>query len=53
MARFLRGLYRVTGQNEPALDAFKPWLEEIGLSPHVLWEQVGSTSVMLVVGEKG
>jgi ubiquinone/menaquinone biosynthesis C-methylase UbiE len=53
MARFLRGLYRVTGQNEPVPDAFKPWLEEMGLSPRVLWEQVGRTTVMLVVAEKG
>jgi ubiquinone/menaquinone biosynthesis C-methylase UbiE len=50
-ARFLRGLYRVTGQNEPAPDAFKPWLEEMGLSPRVVWEQVGRTAVMLVVAE--
>jgi ubiquinone/menaquinone biosynthesis C-methylase UbiE len=53
MARFLRGLYRATGQNEPAPDAFKPWLKEMGLSPRVVWERVGRTAVMLVVAERG
>jgi ubiquinone/menaquinone biosynthesis C-methylase UbiE len=53
MARFLRGLYHVTGQNEPAPDAFKPWLEDMGLSPRVVWERVERTAVMLVVAEKG
>jgi ubiquinone/menaquinone biosynthesis C-methylase UbiE len=51
-ARFLRGLYRVTGQNEPAPDLFQPYLEGLGLSPRVVWEQVGRTTVMLVVGKK-
>ena len=53
LARFLRGLYRVTGQNEPGPDAFKPWVEGMGLSPRVVWEPVGRTTVMLVVAERG
>jgi ubiquinone/menaquinone biosynthesis C-methylase UbiE len=52
-ARLLRGLYRVTGQTQPAPGAFNPWLEEMGLSPHMVWEQVGRTGMMLVVAEKG
>jgi ubiquinone/menaquinone biosynthesis C-methylase UbiE len=53
MARFLRGLYRLTGQDEPRPETFKPWIEEMGLSPRDLRERVGRTSVMLVVAEKG
>jgi hypothetical protein len=52
LARLVRGLYAATGQNEPAPDVFKPWLERVGLSPQVVWEQVGRSTVMLVVAEK-
>jgi SAM-dependent methyltransferase len=52
-ARFLRGLYRVTGQNQPSPDALKPSLEEMSLSSHVVWERVRRTGVMLVVAEQG
>jgi ubiquinone/menaquinone biosynthesis C-methylase UbiE len=53
LTRLLRGLYRVTGQNEPTPDALKPWLEELELSSRIVWEQVGHANVMLVVAEKG
>jgi ubiquinone/menaquinone biosynthesis C-methylase UbiE len=53
MARFLRGLYHVTGQSEPVPDLFEPRLEELGLSPGVMWERVGRTVVMLILAERG
>jgi ubiquinone/menaquinone biosynthesis C-methylase UbiE len=52
MTRLLRGLYRVTGQNEPAPDTFKPFLEEMGMRLQVVRERVGRTTVMLMVAEK-
>jgi ubiquinone/menaquinone biosynthesis C-methylase UbiE len=52
VAAFLTWLYRATGQSEPPADAFRPWLEDVGLSPRTIRERVGQTSVLLLVAEK-
>lgn len=51
-AVFLTWLYRVTGQSEPNPDALAPCLDEVGLSWRTVREQVGQTSVRLLVAEK-
>jgi ubiquinone/menaquinone biosynthesis C-methylase UbiE len=51
-ACLLRGLYRVTGQHEPAPDAIEAWCRGRGLPATVTWEQVGRAAVMLVVAVK-
>jgi len=52
LSRCLTWLYRVTGQDQPSPDTFKPWLERAGLSTRVIWEEVNHTTVMLVVAER-
>jgi ubiquinone/menaquinone biosynthesis C-methylase UbiE len=51
IASFLTWLYRVTGQNEPSPNAFEPWLQQVGLSSRTVREQVGQTTVLLLVAE--
>jgi ubiquinone/menaquinone biosynthesis C-methylase UbiE len=48
-ARFLRGLYLATGQNEPTPSSIEAWSRGMALPAHVTWEHVGRTAVMLVV----
>jgi len=50
LARFIRWLYRITGQGEPLPGAVKR--APAALATHVRWERVGRSEVMLVVGEK-
>jgi len=52
MSRVLTWLYRVTGQGQPSPESLTRWLEERGLSPRFIWEEVNHTAVMLVVAEK-
>lgn len=52
VASFLTWLYDVTGQSEPSPDAFVRWLEEMGLSSRLVREQVGRTTVHLIIAEK-
>ena len=52
VASFLTWLYHVTGQSEPSPDAFVRWLEEMGLSSRLVREQVGRTTVHLIIAEK-
>lgn len=48
----LNWLYRVTGQDEPSPNVFEPWMEKVGLSPRIVRERVGQTTVLLIVAEK-
>lgn len=52
VASFLTWLYHVTGQSELSPDAFVRWLEEMGLSSRLEREQVGRTTVHLIIAEK-
>ena len=52
IASFFTWLYRVTGQNEPSPNVFDPWLEKVGLSPRIVRERVGNTTVVLIVAER-
>lgn len=52
VAAFLSWLYGITGQNEPSPDALRPWLEHTELSPRIVREQVGQTTILLLVAER-
>lgn len=52
LARALRLLYRVTGQDRfPPEDPFSAW-RDAGFSLHAEWRQVGSDSVLLIQGTR-
>lgn len=50
--RFLRSLYRLTGQAEPLPAGSEAVLSDAGFAPHTMWERVGLNEVMLVVADK-
>jgi ubiquinone/menaquinone biosynthesis C-methylase UbiE len=52
ISRFVRWLYRVTGQGEPLPRDGEALAVEAGFAPRVKWERVGSSEVMLIVAEK-
>ena len=52
LSRFVKWLYRVTGQGEPLPGVGEAVLVKAGFAPHAVWEQVGYSQVMLVVAEK-
>ncbi len=52
VSRFLRWLYRVTGQAKPLPGDGEALAAEAGLVPSVKWERVGSSEVMLIVAER-
>jgi ubiquinone/menaquinone biosynthesis C-methylase UbiE len=52
VSRFIMWLYRVTGQGKPLPGAGEAALAGAGFTPHVVWEQVGRSQVMLVVADK-
>lgn len=52
LSRFVKWLYRVTGQGEPLPGVGEAVLVKAGFAPHAVWERVGYSQVMLVVAEK-
>jgi len=52
LSRFIGWLYQVTGQAEPLPGGGEAVLAEAGFSAHTVWEKVGYSRVMLVVGER-
>lgn len=52
MSRALAWVYRATGQGQPSSHTLIPWLEEAGLSPRIVREEVNGTAVMLLVAER-
>jgi len=51
-ARFIRWLYRITGQDEPLPGTGEMVLAKAGFAPRAVWEQVGRSEMLLVVAEK-
>jgi ubiquinone/menaquinone biosynthesis C-methylase UbiE len=51
LSRFIGWLYRVTGQAEPLPGGGEAVLAEAGFTSRIVWERVGPSQVMLVVGE--
>jgi hypothetical protein len=52
LSRFIRWLYRITGQGEALPRESENRLERAGFAPRVVWETVGQSQVMLVVAER-
>lgn len=51
ISRCLAWLYRFTGQSQPSPGIFRPWLEDAGLSPRIVYEEVNHTTIMLLVAK--
>lgn len=52
LSRFIGWLYRVTGQAEPLPGGGEAVLAEAGFTARTVWERVGRSRVMLVIGER-
>ena len=52
LSRFIGWLYRVTGQGKPLPGEGEALLVEAGFAPRTVWERVGRSEVMLVVGDR-
>jgi ubiquinone/menaquinone biosynthesis C-methylase UbiE len=52
LTRFIRWLYRVTGQGELLPRESEERMAGAGFAPRVVWETVGQSQVMLVVAER-
>ncbi len=52
LSRFIGWLYRVTGQAEPLPGGSEAVLAQAGFTARTVWEKVGYSRVMLVVGER-
>jgi ubiquinone/menaquinone biosynthesis C-methylase UbiE len=52
LTRFIRWLYRVTGQGEALPRESEARLRRAGFGPRVVWETVGQSQVMLVVADR-
>jgi ubiquinone/menaquinone biosynthesis C-methylase UbiE len=51
-SRFLRWLYRVTGQGEPLPSGSEAIVTQVGFVPCIEWVRVGCSEVMVVVAER-
>jgi ubiquinone/menaquinone biosynthesis C-methylase UbiE len=52
LSRFIGWLHRVTGQGKPLPGEGEALLVEAGFAPRTVWERVGRSEVMLVVGDR-
>jgi ubiquinone/menaquinone biosynthesis C-methylase UbiE len=50
LSRFIGWLYRVTGQGKPLPGEGQALAVEAGFAPRTVWERVGRSEVMLIVG---
>ena len=50
--RLMEWLYRITGQREPLPD-LRPHLAELGLTFRTTWKQMGDSSVLVAIVDKG
>lgn len=51
-SRFMRWLYRITGQDPQASEALMTCMKHVGLSPRLTSEKIGDTAVTLLVAER-
>jgi ubiquinone/menaquinone biosynthesis C-methylase UbiE len=52
LSSFIGWLYRITGQGKPLPGAGEAALVEAGFTPHIVWERVGRSEVMVIVADK-
>jgi len=52
LSRFIGWLYRVTGQGKPLPGEGEALAVEAGFAPRTVWERVGRSEVMLIVGDR-
>lgn len=52
LSRFIGWLYRITGQGKPLPGVGEAALVEAGFAPHIVWEQVERSEVMVIVADK-
>jgi ubiquinone/menaquinone biosynthesis C-methylase UbiE len=52
LSRFIRWLYRATGQDKPLPQRFEAVMKDAGLVPRLVQERVGRSTVTLIVAEK-
>jgi ubiquinone/menaquinone biosynthesis C-methylase UbiE len=52
LSRFIWWLYQITGQGDLLPEKGKTLLKRAGFSPQVVWEKVGCSQVLLVLGDK-
>jgi ubiquinone/menaquinone biosynthesis C-methylase UbiE len=52
LSRFIGWLYRVTGQGKPLPGVGEALAVEAGFAPRTVWERVGRSECMLIVGDR-